>query len=170
MKQPLNLFVSIILTVFVLPPVILANTAAIEKVISGDRVQIKGWEIVRLTGIIAPAPDEPFGQEALAFTKSELEGKLVVIATYSIDNTAAGIVRDPEGLCMVHIEYGSDVTGKGKKSGGISETVDFNALLLEKGLARIDEEYLPEFLEFYREIEAKAKEQKTGIWSVETAE
>lgn len=143
-----------------------ANTATIQEVLQADRIKIKGWEVVRLTGIVAPKTDEPCGEEALQFAKGELEGKLVKIATYTTDNTAEGIVRDAEGLCMIQINYGGETHDKKDQSGSKSLSVDFNALLLEKGLARVDEKYLPDWLEHYREIEEKAKSEKLGIWSV----
>ncbi len=167
MKPIVNGVVFALLATMIIPTTMLANTATIEEVIRGDRIKIKGWEVVRLTGIITPKLDEPFGQKAYQFAKKELEGKLVVIATYTIDNTAEGIVRDAEGLCMVHIEYDGDTRSKGKKSESDSLSVDFNALMLEKGLARVDETYLPESLQHYREIEREAKSKKLGIWSVE---
>jgi endonuclease YncB( thermonuclease family) len=155
-----------LLVVAAIPKTARANTATMEEVLQGDRIKIKGWEIVRLTGILAPKPDEPFGEKALLFAKGELEGKLVKIATYTTDNTAEGIVRDAEGLCMIQIEYGGEAQDKKEESGSKSSSVDFNALMLEKGLARIDEEYLPDWLQHYREIENEAKKKKLGIWSV----
>ena len=143
-----------------------ANTATIEEVLQADRIKIKGWEVVRLTGIVAPKPEEPFGEEAFRFAKGELEGKLVKIATYTTDNTARGIVRVDEGLCLIQIEYGGEARDKEDESGPEPLSVDFNALMLEKGFARVDEEYLPEWLEHYREIEEEAKKKKLGIWSV----
>jgi endonuclease YncB( thermonuclease family) len=43
------------------------------------------------------------------------------------------------------------------------QAVDFNALMLEKGLARVDEKYLPDHLQHYRELEKTAQENKIGI-------
>ncbi len=148
-----------------LPLCVMANTATVEKVLQGDRLQIKGWEVVRLTGIIVPKLDEPCGQEACQFTKQELEGKLVVMATYTTDNTAAGIVRDEEGLCLVHIEYGGDSLNVREKTENASRRVDFNALMIERGLARVDADYLPDWLQHYKEIEETAREQGVGIWA-----
>ncbi|MFZ5434525.1 MAG: thermonuclease family protein [Calditrichota bacterium] len=157
MKTKIQWFLFLIIATM-LPLTAYANTATIEKVLRGDRLQIKGWEVVRLSGIIAPALDEPFGEEAYQLAKQELEGKLVRMATYTTDNTAVGIVRDPEGLCLVQIEYG-DTALSDKKA-----AIDFGASLLDKGLARVDERYLPDYLQHYREIEKTAKEKKIGIW------
>ncbi len=149
-----------------IPKIAGANTATIEEVLQADRIKIEGWEVVRLTGIVAPKPDEPSGEEALLFAKGELEGKLVKIATYTTDNTARGIVRDAEDLCLIQIDYGGETQDKKEESGSESLSVDFNALMLKKGLARVDEEYLPDRLQHYREIEKEAKKKKLGIWSV----
>jgi len=133
----------------------LANTGTVTAVQPGDLVVIGDDWTTRLTGIVAPAPDTPVGGYALEFTRRELEGKLVKFFTYTTDNTAAGIVRDEDGRPFAVILCGPELT------------TDINALLLEKGLARIDEEYLPAELEHYREIEAGAREKKVGIWAVE---
>ena len=167
MKTCVTGIILILLAVGIIPVSVLANTATIEKVIQGDRIQIKGWEVVRLTGITVPKLEEPCGREAFELTKQELEGKLVVIATYTTDGTAAGIVRDAEGLCMVNIEYGGETRSKGEIAEGESKAVDFNALMLEKGLARVDEKYLPDHLQHYRELEKTAQENKIGIWQKE---
>jgi len=62
-------------------------------------------------------------------------------------------VKDAEGHPFAHILFGPELS------------TDINALLLEMGLAQIDEAYLPAELEHYREIEAKARAKKVGIWS-----
>lgn len=169
MRPCTGLLVAAAVYVVALPAVVMANTATIEKVYQGDRLQIKGWEIVRLTGIIAPKLDENCGEEACQFTKQELEGKLVVMRTYTTDNTAAGIVRDAEGLCMVQIEYEGDSLSRSEKTKDAPQLVDFNALMLAKGLARVDEMYLPTWLQHYKEIEDVAQEKKIGIWADHTA-
>jgi endonuclease YncB( thermonuclease family) len=131
----------------------LANTGTVTAVRAGDLVVIGEDWTTRLTGIVAPGPDTPIGGYALEFTRRQLEGKLVKFFTYTADNTAAGIVRDGDGRPFAVIKCGPDLT------------TDVGALLLEKGLARIDEAYLPEDLGHYREIEARARERKIGIWA-----
>jgi len=44
---------------------------------------------------------------------------------------------------------------------------DFNALLLQKGYARIDQNDLPKELAHYRKLEQAAREAKLGIWGEE---
>ncbi len=165
MKTILKTPFALLLAITLFSNTVLANTATIEKVIQGDRVLVQGWEIVRLTGIIAPRLNEPFGTEAFEFARQELEGKLVVISTYTTDNTAKGIVRDENGFCFIHILYGEIGHEKGEESG--SKAVDFNALMLKKGFARVNEDYLPESLQHYLQIEKEAKDKKLGIWSLE---
>ena len=46
---------------------------------------------------------------------------------------------------------------------GLSE--DFGALLISKGYARVNGEPLPEELEHYRELEAKARAARVGLWA-----
>jgi len=173
MKTQITFKRFILLFIIISISTLFANTLTIEKVISGDRIQIKGWEIVRLTGIKVPGLDEPFGKEAYQFAKQELEGKLVEIATYTTDNTAAGIVRDKDGLCLVNVIYGD--IGHEKKAKpdsshvrspeySMPKTTDFNALMLYKGLAKVDKSYLPENLKYYIEIEKLAQKEKAGIW------
>jgi len=129
------------------------NTGTVTEVMSGDLVRIGDSFVARLTGIATPDTSETLGREVFAFTKKELEGKLVKLFTWTTDNTAAGIVRDGEGTAFVQIYYGEDFS------------ISFNELLLEKGYARVDGERLPEELaDRYRELEKKARETCLGIW------
>ena len=73
------------------------RTLVVKKVHSGDIIEFEGGWTTRLSGVDAPDPDEPLGQEVLQFTRQELEGKRVACATYTLDNTAAGILYDHEG-------------------------------------------------------------------------
>lgn len=165
MKASISIVIVTLICLLLLPSFATANTATIEKVIQAARLQIKGWEVVRITGIIAQKLEEPMGKEAYEFAKEEIEGKLVVMHTYTTDNTAAGIVRDGEGLCMVQIEYTETTLSDGEKKQVEEKVMDFGARLLENGYARIDEKYLPEWLQYYREIERKAKVNHIGIWA-----
>jgi endonuclease YncB( thermonuclease family) len=131
----------------------LANVLTVSRVHSGDLIEFEGGWTTRLTGIEAPAIDTPAGKQAHDFTRKQLEGKRVKVFTYTTDNTAAGIVKDAEGRPFARIDFGPELS------------TDFNALLLEKGLARIDEAYFPADLEHYREIQAEARAKKVGIWS-----
>jgi endonuclease YncB( thermonuclease family) len=134
---------------------ITANTLVIEKVHSGDIVEFRGGFTARLTGIRSPGLEDSLGQIVYQYTKNQLAGKLVTVFTYTLDNSAAGIVKDDDGYPFVQIEYGD------------KERVEFNIILLQKGYARIDEKYLPPFLEHYKKLEEEARVNKLGIWNVE---
>ena len=143
----------IVLLMFIIPASVFGNTLVITKVLDSDLVRIGDSFVARLTGITAPPKSEDLGKEIFEFTKSELEGKLVKIFTWTTDNTAAGIVRDGEGRAFVQIYYGK----------GLS--ISFNELLLKKSYARVDRERLPEDLKKrYLELEEKAREKGPGVW------
>lgn len=144
--------ISVLLPTLLLPISGAANTGIIDKVLSGDLVQIGDSFVARLTGIAAPPRDEPLGYRIYDFTKRELEGKRVKIFTWTTDNTAAGIVRDENGHAFVEIEF---LQG---------ETLNFNELLLKKGYAQVDRKYLPEHLKHYLVLEKEAREKGLGIW------
>jgi endonuclease YncB( thermonuclease family) len=134
-----------------------ANTGVIKKVLSGDIVQFGDDFIARLTGLRAPRLGEPLGREVYEFTLKELEGKLVQLATWTTDDTAAGIVYDEQNFPFVLIHYGSFSRDKGFEA-------CFNEVLLKKGYARVDPKYLPVDLEHYLDLEREAREKGLGIW------
>jgi len=144
--------ISVFMLLFLLPISALSNTGVVKKVLSGDLVQIGDTFIARLTGIKAPPKDKTLGYKIYDFTKRELEGKTVKIFTWTMDNTAAGIVHDKSGYPFVEIEY-----WKGK-------SLSFNEVLLKKGYARVDREYLPDNLKHYLDLEKEAQEKGLGIW------
>lgn len=131
----------------------LGNTGTVEEVLSGDLVRIGESFVARLTGIKAPPRNEIMGYQIYDFTKREIEGKKIKLFTWTTDNTAAGIVRDEEDNAFVQIYY-----GKGMNT-------SFNELLLKKGYARVDREYLPDELKYYLELEKEAREKGLGIWA-----
>ena len=131
------------------------NTGTIEEVLSGDLVRIGETFVARLTGITVLPRNEIMGYRIYDFTKRQLEGKKVKIFTWTTDNTAAGIVRDDDERPFVQIYY-----GKGMET-------SFNELLLKKGYARVDTEYLPDKLKHYLELEKEARDKGLGIWAKE---
>lgn len=131
------------------------NTGTIEEVLSGDLVRIGETFVARFTGIIVPPRDEVAGDKIYDFTKRQLEGKTVKILTWTTDNTAAGIVRDADEHPFVQIYYGKDLA------------TSFNEVLLKKGYARVDTEYLPDDLKHYIELEKEARGKCLGIWAEE---
>ncbi|MBN1938499.1 MAG: thermonuclease family protein [Candidatus Aminicenantes bacterium] len=127
------------------------NVLRVDEVLSGDLVRL-GTFVARLTGIRTPGPEEPLEPEVFAFTKKEIEGRMVKLFTWTTDNTAAGIVYDDEGYPRVQINYGKD------------STVSFNEVLLKKGYARVDPKYLPDELSYYLDLEKEARAKGLGIW------
>ena len=152
LKNGLMLSVIAMLTVGISNPA-LSNTGTIEEVISGDLVRIGETFVARLTGITVPPRDEVAGYKIYDFPKRQLEGKKVKLFTWTTDNTAAGIVRDDDEHPFVQIYYGKDLA------------TSFNEVLLKKGYARVDTEYLPEDLKHYIELEKEAREKGLGIWA-----
>lgn len=145
----------IVLLVFAAADSASGDTGVIIKVLAGDLVQIGETFIARLTGIAVPPQSETIGYQIYDFTKRELEGKQVKIFTWSTDSTAAGIVRDENGYPFVQIYYGKELS------------VSFNEVLLEKGFAQVDTEYLPDDLKHYIDLEKEAREKGLGIWAKE---
>lgn len=131
----------------------LGNTGTVDEVLSGDIVRFGDSFIARLTGITVPARETKMGYRIYDFTKREIEGKMVKLFTWTTDNTAAGIVYDSEGRAFVQIYY-----GKGMET-------SFNELLLKKGYARVDEEFMPDELKHYLDLEKEAREKGLGIWA-----
>ncbi len=129
------------------------NVLTIDEVLSGDLVRIGESFFARLTGISAPPRNEVMGYKIYDFTKRELEGKKVKVFTWTLDNTAAGIVHDEEGRAFVQIYYGKGMA------------TSFNEVLLKKGYARVDTERLPEDLRHYLDLEREAREKGLGIWA-----
>jgi endonuclease YncB( thermonuclease family) len=153
MPKTREMAMMIALLALIIPASALANNLVVTKVLSGDVVQF-GDFTARLTGIKTLGMDHSFGPAIRNFTAEEIEGKLVKVFTWTIDNTAAGIVYDEEGHAFIQIYYGKDMD------------VSFNELLLEMGYAQVDEKYLPaELKERYLEIQKKAREKCIGIWS-----
>lgn len=129
------------------------HTLEVTTVDRGDVLVLGGSWTTRLVGIRAPARDERCGPEALAFTRDAVGGAVVAVFTLTRDHTAATIVRDAEGLPLAEIAYGPD------------EDVDLAAELLRRGLARVDEDVLPDHLAHYRDIERTARRSGAGMWA-----
>jgi endonuclease YncB( thermonuclease family) len=130
-----------------------ANTLVVAEVHAGDLVEFEGGFTVHLTGIAIPGRTTQIGWTAFDFTKRRLEGKLVAVFTWTTDNTAAGIVIAADGLAFAKISYGKD------------PAIDIAAELLERGLARVDPDRLPEGYDHYMEIECQARNRKVGLWA-----
>jgi endonuclease YncB( thermonuclease family) len=147
----------VLIALFVIAPAHSAwgNTGVVTKVLGGDLVLIGEDFVARLAGIAAPDMSEAIGYKIYDFTKRELEGKKVKFFTWTSDNTAAGIIHDENGYSFIQIHYGKEMA------------VSFNEILLKKGFARVDREYLPEELKHYVDLEKEAREKGLGIWAKE---
>jgi micrococcal nuclease len=133
-------------------------TAYVFETVDGDTVKVKinnREETIRMILVDTPEtkhpskPEQPFGKEASEFTRNTLLNKHVDIEL--------GIQeRDKYGRLLAYIYIDGEM---------------FNKMLVEKGLARVavfphNTKYLDEF----KELESKAKQQAIGIWSIENYE
>jgi endonuclease YncB( thermonuclease family) len=151
--MPRKILVFLVALVLILAGPAAAHTLVVAEVHAGDLVEFEGGFTVHLTGIVVPGRTTQIGRLAFDFTKRRLEGKRVAVFTWTTDNTAAGIVFGEDGLASAKISYGK----------GLS--IDIAEELLERGLARVDPDRLPEGYDRYLEIERQAKDQKMGIWA-----
>ena len=94
-------------------------------------------------------PEAPhLSEEGRVWYEVEIEGKKIKLFTWTTDNTAAGIVRDGNNHAFIQIYY------------GMGMETSFNEILLKKGYARVDREYLPDELHHYLELEKEAREKE----------
>ncbi|MBE3557391.1 MAG: thermonuclease family protein [Firmicutes bacterium] len=130
-------------------------SAVVTQVVDGDTMHVRignREDTIRLLCVDTPetkdpnTPVEPYGPEASAFAKQQLEGKQVKLE-YD------GPQRDKYGRLLVHLWVGDKL---------------FNQMLLEKGLARIAYLYDPPYNHYsaYVAAQNKAKAAKLGIWSI----
>ena len=151
--KPFSNVIVMSLLILLLPALVYGNTLLVEDVRSGGIIVFKkNGFTARLTGLDVPGMDHRLGLEIWDFTKRAVHGKRVQVFTYTTDNTAAGIIHDEVGHAFVQIRFGKDFSR------------NLNEILLEKGFARIDEDYLPDHLLHYKDIEKEAQAKKTGIW------
>jgi hypothetical protein len=140
------------------PVLVQGNTLVVKDVEAGGIVVFGDDFTARLTGLQVPGMDHRLGLKIWDFIKREIHGKTVKVFTWTKDNTAAGIVHDDDGYPFVTIVYGE---GIGHEKGG---GMELNLLLLQKGYARVDDAWLPEDKQHYREAEKEARENGIGIW------
>jgi micrococcal nuclease len=130
-------------------------TAKVTKVVDGDTIDVligDKKETVRFVLVDTPEtkhpskPIEPFGPEASKFTTDMLEGKEVKLEKDVSE-------RDKYGRLLMYVWLDDKMV---------------NELLLEKGLARVAI-YQPDvkYVDNFREIQKKAQQAGTGIWSIE---
>lgn len=124
------------------------------KVVDGDTIEINyngNKEKVRLIGVDTPETVHPtkevqtYGKEASSFTKSQLTGKKITLE-FDVQQ------RDKYGRLLAYVYLDGKM---------------FNKTLLEEGYAQIatfppNVKYVDEF----KQIQAKAKEEKKGLWGI----
>lgn len=157
MKSLLKSLVLLSIVIY-LPRAAAGNTGTIARVHNGGLIELHGGFTARLTGLEVPDKDTKTGYLIYDFVKRKIEGRIVKIFTYTTNNLASGIVYDEDGYAFVQIVYGDEMNSR-------DWSINLNALLLEKGFARVDAKYLPEDLHYFMELEQKAREQKLGIWA-----
>ncbi len=133
------------------------QTVTVERVVDGDTIEVNptlSWtEDVRLLGVDTPEtvepgePVEPYGPEASAFTKQQLEGKRV---TLIFDQQKT----DQYGRTLVYVRIS-----------GQSET--FNETLLKQGYAQLyvvppNNRYEARF----SQAQDQARQAQRGIWGL----
>lgn len=130
--------------------------AEVVSVTDGDTIKVRindQVEAVRFLLVDTPETnhprlgEQPFGQEAKAFTKKMLEGKTVQLEKDVSD-------RDKYGRLLYYLY----IDGK-----SVQEE------LLRNGLARVAYVYVPntKYVDQYYAIQKEAQEKGIGIWSVE---
>ena len=134
-----------------------SQTVTVERVVDGDTIEVNpavsGTEDVRLLGVDTPEtvdpnePVEPYGPEASAFTKRQLEGKRVTL-TFDQEKT------DQYGRALAYVR----ISGQGET---------FNETLLRQGYAQL-EIVAPNdsFESSFRQAQDEARQADRGIWGL----
>jgi len=135
------------------PVLVHANTLVVREIRSGGVIVFSDSFQPRLTGLVVPGVDHRLGLAIRNFIKESIGGQRVSVFTWTTDNTAAGIVHDEDGRPFVQIVYGTECDLK------------LNEILLKKGYAQVDKEFLPEDCHHFIEIEMSAQAKRLGIWA-----
>jgi len=134
-----------------------SQTVTVERVVDGDTIHtspsVGGPDGVRFIGVDTPEtvdpnePVEPYGPEASAFTKEQLEGERVVL-TFDQDRT------DQYGRALAYVRLG-----------GQGET--FNETLLRQGYGQL-EIVSPNdrYEETFSQAQETARRAHRGIWGL----
>jgi micrococcal nuclease len=134
------------------------DPARVLEVIDGDTVKVRlgrKEETVRLIGVDTPETKDPrkevecFGREASRFTTSALEGRQVWL-TYKPNER-----RDKYDRLLAYLWLNLDED---------PEPEMFNEELVRKGYARVYPFFPFEYLEEFRQDEARARARRLGLW------
>jgi micrococcal nuclease len=134
-----------------------SQTVTVERVVDGDTIEVNpavgGTQDVRLLGVDTPEtvdpnePVEPYGPEASAFTKQQLEGESVTLI-FDQEKT------DQYGRALAYVR----ISGQGET---------FNETLLRQGYAQL---YVVPPNDRYEVTFSRAQDQarleRQGIWSL----
>lgn len=141
-------------------PIVNGKWGTVTRVVDGDTVEIDNGEKVRLIGVNAPetvkpdAPAFPMGKEASDFTKSQLEGKRVLLET-DVQT------RDRYGRTLGYLYV------KDPKSRDDVEKYMFNAILIREGYAQLMT--VPpnvKYSDLFVKLQKQAREQNKGLWAL----
>lgn len=117
----------------------------VERALAGDRLALEGGREVRLAGIEAPAPGQPWAEAARAGLERLAAGRRA-------DLLYGGRADDGEGHGLAHVR--------------IADGAWLQAALLDHGLARVrprpDEAALASEMLAH---EARARKRRRGVWS-----
>ena len=125
------------------------KTYRVKRVVDGDTFVLEGDVTVRLLGIDTPERERPYYEEASSFARRMLEGKKVRLE-YDIEKAD----RYGRLLAYAYLPDGTFV----------------NADLLEKGMASAYSRAPNiKYSQIFLEAQKKAREKKTGLWTLEVA-
>ena len=134
-----------------------SQTVTVERVVDGDTIEVRpavpGTESVRLIGVDTPEtvdpgePVQPYGPQASAFTKRQLEGKRVTLI-FDQERT------DQFDRALAYVRVGGQAS-------------TFNETLLRQGYAQLDivspnDRYEARF----RQAQEQARRAQRGIWGL----
>lgn len=127
--------------------------ATVERVKDGDTIVLNDGQTVRLIGVDTPetvkpnAPIEPYGEEASAFTKQILTGKVIYLEKDVSETDQYGRL-----LRYVYLEDGTLL----------------NEYLIKEGYGKMVT-YPPDVkhVELFKEAQIYAMENNKGLWSLE---
>src|SRR5215203_5206165 len=134
-----------------------SQTVTVERVVDGDTIEVRptvpGTESVRLIGVDAPEtvdpnePVQPYGSQASAFTKSQLEGKRVTLI-FDRERT------DRYGRALAYVRVGGQAS-------------TFNETLLRQGYGQLliispNDRYEARF----GQAQEQARQAQRGIWGL----
>lgn len=128
----------------------------VRRVIDGDTIELSNGERVRLIGVDTPEtvhpnkPIEVFGKEASAFTRKEIEGKVVRL-DYDQANATTNH-KDKYGRTLAYVYR-------------VKDGFFLNAEIIKQGYGYAYTRFPFKYLEQFRQYERHAREKAVGLWS-----